>query len=206
MLGPQAAEEPWLQASHALLLGHLGVEPIEAGTGAESDGSTPLRSLNPWDFFWLLKEFTRIFDLDAHQEKVLPFLIRTFSLQELVARASVCRGTSLGASSRVILHYLLADWPAHFLSFLDRIQRVMQEEYHYPAEGALVLDWGSAMVQGNYWCRRVYEADTIPRMRLFFGMYTECFEQLPPFEVVEQRQSKPLMPSRHLKPVTTEKE
>ncbi len=204
VLSPQVEEEPWLQASHALLLGHLGVEPIEAGTGAESDGSTPLRLLDPWDFFWLLKEFTRIFDLDAHQEKVLPFLIRTFSLQELVARASACRSTSRGASSWVILHYLLAGWPAHFLAFLSCIPRVMQEEYHYPAQGALVFNWGSAMVQGNYWCRRAYEADTIPRMRLFFGIYTECFEQLPPFEVVEQRQSEPLVLSRHLNPVTTE--
>ena len=38
----------------------------------------------------------------------------------------------------------------------------MQEEYHYPAESALVLNWGSAMVQGNYWCRRAYETDTTP--------------------------------------------
>ncbi len=125
VLSPQVEEEPWLQASHALLLGHLGVETSEAGIDTDSDGSTPLWLLDPWDFFWLFKEFTRIFDLDAPREKVLPFLARTLSLQELIARASACRGISRGASSRVILHYLLAGWPAHFLAFLDRIRRVM---------------------------------------------------------------------------------
>jgi len=204
VLSPQLEEEPWLQASHALLLGHLGVEPTQAGTEADSASSTPLQLLDPWDFFWLLKEFTRIFDPTAPHEKVLPFLVRTFSLKGLVARASACRGISREASSRVILHYLLPGWPAHFQAFLSQIQRVIQEEYHYPAESVLVLNWGSAMVRGNYWCRRAYEADTIPRMRLFFGAYTECFERLPPAELVEQRRSEPLVLSWHLKPVTTE--
>ena len=177
VLSPQVEEEPWLLASHALLLGHLGVEPPEAGTDADSDSSTPLWLLDPWDFFWLFKEFIRIFDLDAPREKILPFLTRTLSLQELVARASACRGVSRGASSRVILHYLLAAWPAHFPAFLDRVQRVIQEEYHYPAESALVLNWASAMVKGNYWCSRAYDADTVPRMRQFFGTYiaSSCF-------------------------------
>jgi hypothetical protein len=180
-----------MAASHTLLLGHLGVEPAEAGTGDDSGGSTPLRSLDPWEFFWLLKEFTRIFALDASHAKVLPFLTRAFSLKEILARASACRGTPGEAGSRVILHYLLAGWPAHFLAFLGSIPRILQEEYHYPAESALLLNWDS-------------DAGIIPHMRLFFGAYTECLERLLPAELVEQRQSEPPVLSWHLKPVTKE--
>ena len=168
------------------------------------NGPTPLWLLDLWDFFWLLREFTSIFDLDTTRGKVLPFLTQTFSLQELVARVSACRGAPRGVSSKVVLHYLLATWPAHFLAFLYCVQRVIQEEYHYPAESALVLNWASAMVKGNYWCSQAYDADTVPRMRQFFGTYTDYFDRLPAAEVVEQRENDPLVLSWHLRPVTAE--
>ncbi len=199
---PQVEEESWLRASHCLLLGHLGVEPAEAGTVI--GGSTPLWLLDPWDFFWLLREFTSIFDFDAARGKILSFFTQTLSLQELVARVSMGSDAPRSASSKVSLHYLLAGWPAHFLVFLDRVQRIIQEEYHYPAESALILNWASAMVKGNYWCSRAYDADTVPRMRRFFGTYTEFFDRLPAAEVVEQRENEPLVLSWHLRPVTAE--
>ncbi len=144
VLAPRVEEETWLRASHCLLLSHLGVEPAEAGTVIGNP--TPLWWLDSWDFFWLLREFTSIFDLDAVHGKVLPFLAQTLSLQELIAGVSACRGAPRAVSSKVSLHYLLAGWPAHFLAFLDRVQRVIQEEYHYPAESSLVLNWNAAMV------------------------------------------------------------
>jgi len=202
VLAPQVEEETWLRASHCQLLSHLGVEPAEAGTVI--GGPTPLWLLDSWDFFWLLRGFSSIFDFDTAGGKVLPFLTQTLALQELVARVSACRGVSQGASSKVSLHYLLAAWPAHFLAFLDRVQRVIQEEYHYPAESSLVLNWASAMVKGNYWCTRAYDAETVPRMRQFFGTYTEYFDRFPAAEVVVQRQNEPLVLSWHLQPVTAE--
>ncbi len=202
VLAPQVEEETWLRASHCLLLSHLGVEPAEAGTVI--GGPTPLWLLDSWDFFWLLRGFTSIFDFATARAKVLPFLTQTPALQELVARVSACRGVSRGVSSKVSLHYLLAAWPAHFLAFLHRVQRVIQEEYHYPAESSLVLNWASAMVKGNYWCTRAYDAETVPRMRQFFGTYMEYFDRLPAAEVVVQRQNEPLVLSWHLQPVTAE--
>ncbi|MFL5661832.1 MAG: TniQ family protein [Ktedonobacteraceae bacterium] len=202
VLTPQVEEETWLRASHCLLLNHLGVEPAEAGTVIGSP--TPLWLLDSWDFFWLLREFTSIFDFDAARGKVLPFLTQTLSLQDLVARVSACRGAPRAVGSKVSLHYLLAGWPAHFLAFLDRVQRIIQEEYHYPAESALVLNWASAMVKGNYWCSRTYNGDTVPCMRQFFGTYKEYFDRLPAAEGVEQRQNEPLVLSWYLQPVTAE--
>jgi hypothetical protein len=86
----------------------------------------------------------------------------------------------------VILHYLLAGWPTHFLTFLDCVQRMIQEVYHYPAESSLVLNWASAMVKGNYWCHRAYDANAVPRMRQFFGTYMEYFDRLPAAEGAER--------------------
>jgi hypothetical protein len=202
VLVPQVEEESWLRASHCLLLSHLGVEPAEAEKVVGSP--TLLWLLDPWDFFWLLREFIGIFDFDAVYGKVLPFLTQTLSLQGLVARVSQCRGAPQGVSSEVSLHYLLAGWPAHFLAFLDRVQRVIQEEYHYPAESSLVLNWASAMVKGDYWCSRAYDADTVRRMRQFFGTYKEYFDRLPAAEGVERRENEPLVLSWHLQPVTAE--
>ena len=45
------------------------------------------------------------------------------------------------------MHYLLSSWPVHFLVFLERLQQLLQEEYHYSGESLTVYRWNKLMLQ-----------------------------------------------------------
>jgi hypothetical protein len=97
VLTPQVEEQTVACPEPRLLLNHLGIESTEAGSVIGAP--TPLWLLDPWDFFWLHRGFTNIFDFEAARGKALPFLTQTLSLQNLVARISTYTGAPRTAST-----------------------------------------------------------------------------------------------------------
>jgi TniQ len=202
------AKDAWLLTSHYLLLSHLGVGSIEAGTQLEDSNPSPLRHLASWDFFGLLRGFSRIFDVP--RGRVHPLLLRSLPLNELVTLVAKQWGVHVEMLAPTIFSlYLLVAWPAHFLAFLGLLPRVLQEEYHYAAQSILAGNWAAGMVQGNYWCKGVYHSNTVSLMRPFFDTYKEYFHGLLKAEVVQERQggrivNEQVVLLRDLQPVTAE--
>jgi hypothetical protein len=201
-------KDAWLLTSHYLLLSHLGVESVEAGTELEDSGPSPLRHLASWEFFGLLKGFSRIFDFP--RGRVHPLLLRSLPLNELVTLVAKQWGVHVEMLAPTIFSlYLLVAWPAHFLAFLGLLPRVLQEEYHYAAQSMLAGNWAAVMVQGNYWCKGAYHSNTFSLMEPFFDTYKEYFHGLSKAEVVEERQggrivNEQVVLMRDLRPVTAE--
>ena len=114
--------------------------------------------------------------------------MKTLSLETVVSR----RATDLQvpASSffqHVLTHYLQDAWPLHFLVFVERLERLLQEEYLYTRESTVRRGWAEAMVRGNFWCVARYNEDPVVHLHAFFDTYRETFHDLEPAERAEDR-------------------
>ncbi|MFL5703203.1 MAG: TniQ family protein [Ktedonobacteraceae bacterium] len=182
---PLLEEDDWLEASQSLLLGQLGVERAEIGGRVRTDTTSPLQQIPSWDYFWILSQFTQLFEVPAFGY-ILPFLSRTLPLQALLARVpSTVLHPSYLLFQLVLLHYLLAVWPAHVPVLLEQLQRALQDVFHYPEASGLLRRWKRALVERNCWCLSAYLEQ--PRVALQ-SLFTACslhIEQLHPLTITE---------------------
>ncbi len=198
---PLLDEADWLEASQALLLDQLGVEIAEVGGRVRTDNTSPLHQIPSWDYFWILSQFTELFGTPAFGD-TLPFLSRTLPLKAVLARipSTVLRPSHV-LFECVLLHYLLAVWPAHLPVLLEYLQRALQDVFHYPEASGLLRRWKSALVEGNCWCLTGYREQPRVALQSLFMACSQHIEQLHPLTITEHSvESGVCMVNRLLEP------
>jgi hypothetical protein len=199
---PVPSEERWLVESQKTLLEQLGADGSETGEYLAATDATMFRISPSWEYFQLLSHGLKIFEqLSSEAEIVIPALVRSLGLSDIVERLVFdLRKISPRLLRRYILmHYLLSSWPIHFLVFLECLQRLLLEEYHYSSESPIVLTWNKSMLQGKYWCVSEYLEKPVPQLQSFFNSLVTCFARLPLAEKAESS-------SRDVLIVSTEQE
>lgn len=139
-------------------------------------------SLHSWEYFQLLSPgSTTLEQLSSGAEIALPFLSRSLGLDATVERLmhDLRKMSPVLLRRHILMHYLLSSWPVHFLVFLERLQRLLQEEYHYSSESPTVLKWNKSMLQGKYWCVSEHHEGVVPHLQSFFNTLVTCFARLP---------------------------
>lgn len=182
------SEEHWLIESQVTLLEQLGVDGSEMGECHTANNATAFQSSPSWEYFQLLSLGSSTFEqCFSGIEIAMSFLVRNLGLSDTVERL----GHNLQKISPkllrryILMDYLLSSWPMHFLVFLERLQRFLQEEYHYSSESPIVLKWNKSMLQGRYWCVSEYQERPIPQLHTFFNDLMACFARLPLAEKAE---------------------
>jgi hypothetical protein len=181
---PLLDEDDWLEASQSLLLDQLGVEIAEIGGRVQTETPSPLQQISSGDYFWILSQFTQLFETPAFGY-ILPFLSRTLPFKTVLARIpSAVPRRSYMLIQCVLLHYLLAAWPAHVLVLLEQLQRALQDVFHCPEASGLLRQWKRVLVKGNCWCLTGYREQPRVALQPFF---TACsrIEQLHPLTITE---------------------
>jgi hypothetical protein len=183
---PLVQEDSWLEPSHTTLLRQLGIDQLEMGDPLASTRREPLLDeLPPWDYFqvvevcsmFLAPSFTFRRELpDFLLRSILPFGMSATRLSE-----------NLQIESDILLpyifaHYLMGRWPHHMLIFLDRLGRVLQEEFRYAHESQFVQRWIRKLVQKQYWCTFAYRNDPVAHLKSLVKTYTKTFDHLCPAE------------------------
>lgn len=182
---PLREEDDWLEASQSLLLDQLGVEIAEIGGRVRTDNASPLRQIPSWDYFWILSHFTQLFGIPAFGY-ILPFLSRTLPLKAVLARVpSAVLYPSHVLFQCVLLHYLLAVWPAHELVLLEHLQHSLQDVFHYSKASGLLRRWKRALVEGNCWCLSAYREQPRVALQSLFTVCSLHIEQLHPLTITE---------------------
>jgi TniQ len=185
---PLAPEDSWLEPSHATLLRQLGIDQFEFGDSFVSKGEPVLNGLPPWDYFqvveacatFLKPAFTFSGELSDFLRNIFPFGMSTTRLSEHLQIASDILQPSLFA------HYLMGRWPYHLLIFLERLERVLQEEFRYARESHIIQQWMQKLVQKQYWCVSAYRNDPVAHLKSLVKTYTKTFDHLLPAEKVEE--------------------
>jgi len=85
----------------------------------------------------------------------------------------------------VLLHYLLAVWPAHVPVLLEHLQRALQDAFHYPEASGLLRRWKRALVEGNCWCLSAYREQSLVALQSLFTACSLHIEQLHPLTITE---------------------
>lgn len=184
---PLQPEEQWCVPSHRWLLAQLGIEVAETELPRREGRTTGLERLPSQDYLHLLSSCFSILQPSFFvDERALRFFMNALGLEALITRRLEVTSFSLFALvSSVLAHYLLDAWPVHFLVFLDRLQRLLQDIYHYAPESAVVLKWAQALVRENVWCLAAYRQQPVVQVHAFFNVYTPTFEHLLPEEKAE---------------------
>lgn len=188
VLLPVPSEEQWLVESQATLLVQLGVDGPEAGERHAANSTTTIQSSPSWEYYQLLSLGLQVFDrLSSEAEVAALFLTRSLGLDAVVERlVHDLRKTSPRLlRQHVLMHYLLSSWPVHFLVFLEHLQRLLQEEYHYSSESPAVHRWNKSMLQGKYWCLSEHQEKPVPHLQPFFDTFGAFLARLPPAEKAE---------------------
>jgi hypothetical protein len=182
---PLLDEDNWLEASQSLLLSQLGVEIAEIGGRVQIDSTSPLHLIPSRDYFLILSQFTQLFGTPVFSY-VLPFLSKAFPLQAVLARIP---SNGLHPSNVLyqclLLHYLLAVWPAHLLVLLEHLQRALQDVFHYPEASGLLRKWKRALVEGNCWYLKGYCEQPVVALQPLFTACSLHIEQLYPLTITE---------------------
>jgi TniQ len=198
VLLPVPSEEQWLVESQATLLVQLGVDGPEAGERPPTNSATTIQSSPSWEYFQLLSLGLQVFDrLTSEAGVAVLFLTRSLGLDAVVERlVHDLRKTSPRLlRQHVLMHYLLSSWPVHFLVFLERLQRLLQEAYHYSSESPAIHRWNKSILQGKYWCLSEHQEKPVPHLQSFFDTFGAFFARLPPAEKAESSSREVLIVS-----------
>ncbi len=180
------------------MLVQLGVDGLEVGDLHAANSTTTIDSSPSWEYFQLLSLGLSVFErLSSEAEVAIRFLTRSLGLDAVVERlVHDLRKTSPRLlRQHILMHYLLSSWPVHFLVFLERLQRLLQEEYHYSSEIPAVHRWNKSMLQGKYWCLSEHQENPVPHLQSFFDTFGAFFARLPPAEKAESSSREVLIVS-----------
>jgi hypothetical protein len=111
-------EDQWLYDNHCLLFTQLGIRE-EEGIAPLPTSFSPLALLPSWQYFGLHTDFLTIFSSTSPAMRTLQaFLAEAPPVRALQARFPF--------TNLLLLHYILAGWPAHFQVMLERCNRVLE--------------------------------------------------------------------------------
>lgn len=198
VLLPVPSQEEWLIESQATMLMQLGVDGPEAGEHQVANGATTLHSSPSWEYFQVLSLGLQVFDrLTSEAGGAVLFLSRSLGLDAIVEKlVHDLRKTSPRLlRQHILMHYLLSSWPVHFLVFLERLQQLLQEEYHYSGESLTVYRWNKLMLQGKYWCVSEHQEKPVSHLQSFFNTFSSFFARLPLAEKAESSSREVLIVS-----------
>jgi len=204
---PVPSEEHWLIESQETLLEQLGVDRPEVGERHAANSTTILHSSPSWEYFQLFSLGSTTFEqLSSEAETTIPFLARRLGLDTTVERLvhDLRKMSPKLLRQHVLMHYLLSSWPIHFLVFLEHLQQLLQEEYHYSSESPTILKWNKSMLQGKYWCVSECQEKPIPHLQSFFNILVTCFARLPPAEKAESSSQEVLIVSTEQEKVSAD--
>ncbi len=167
---PLAAQASWLRSTHHVFLTHLGIDTSEFGEPFPGDEPSPLQDLAPHEYFWIVTEFLEILLSQPYRERLLPFLLRTLPVEDLVPSPS--------RSSLLLLHYLLARWPLHFWILLERLQLALEEDdLWFHSAYAPAQEWEAQLNRGDIWYQGISKEQTMAFLRVFFKTLKDYFQQ-----------------------------
>jgi hypothetical protein len=182
VLLPVPLEEQWLAESQATLLARLRVDEPEEREHQVASSATTLHSPPSWEYFQVLSLGLQVFDrLTSESEGAILFLTRSLGLDAIVERLvhNLRKTSPRLLRQHILMHYLLSSWPVHFLVFLERLQRLLQEEYLYSDISLTVYRWNKSMLQGKYWCLPEHQEKPLSHLQLFFNTFSSFFARLP---------------------------
>jgi TniQ len=180
------------------MLVQLGVDGPEAGEHHAANSATTIHSSPSWEYFQVLALGLAVFErLSSEAEVAMRFLTRSLGLDAVVERLihDLQKTSPRLLRQHIFMHYLLSNWPVHFLIFLELLQRLLQEEYHYSSESPTVLKWNKSMLQGKYWCASEHQEKPVPHLESFFNTFATFFARLPLAEKAESSSQEVLIVS-----------
>jgi len=170
-------EDQWLYENHCLLFTQLGIGE-EEGIAPLPTGFSPLALLPSWQYFGLHTDFLTLFGSSFPAIRTLrSFLAETLPVGALQARFPL--------TNHLLLHYVLAAWPAHFLVLLERCDRALQERFHYWQNINIVQDWRRALIEGNFWCPAQLRERPFLLVLEFSSLFQKHFRYLQPFGAID---------------------
>jgi len=165
---PLPTGEAWLFTSQDILLHHLGIDAEEMGERALDREPSLLYAVSPRDYFSLTAGLEGLLNYQPTGNHLRPFLLRTFSLEGILAQTV--------HPTLVLLHYLLADWPAHFWGMLERCRRALWEDsFRFPHARRYSERWDTELARSDYWGEEAYREEPAKLLRSFSSALDEYF-------------------------------
>lgn len=160
----------WLHSTHRVFLTHLGIDASELGESPPEEEPSPLQDLASHEYFWIVTEFLELLLSQPYREQLLPFLLRTLSIEDLVL--------SPAQGSLLLLHYLLARWPLHFWILLERLQLALeQDDLWFHSAYAPAQEWEAQLARGDIWHQGVPKEQSMVFLHTFFKTVKDYFQR-----------------------------
>ncbi len=150
------------------MLHHLGIDAEEMGERCPERERSFLYELSPRDYFSLAAHLQGLFDSYPMGGHLRPFLLRTLSLEGILPQHV--------RPTLILLHYLLADWPAHFWGMLEHCQRALWEDsFRFPHARNFAEQWSAEFARSNYWDEEAYREEPTKLLGSFSSTVSRYF-------------------------------